>query len=207
MSDPLKLDGLSSVAIEEAVAKNRKGAKDPVTVLNAETAAKREERMSSGKGKAGSSSMPPPPPPPTPDPVDRSKLLDKVGAYRERFPELKSRNKISGKSATEEIEDEIHFYEQQLGNKDNNMGMQFFHAGVAAFEQFNPLGLNLNGLTTVVRDNDDQFASIIDELQIKYGANMSLAPEWRLCLALGTTVYTVHAANSGTRAWPRHSLR
>ncbi len=32
---------------------------------------------------------------------------------------------------------------------------------------------------------------------IKYGASMYVGPEMRLCMALGSLVYTVHSANTG----------
>ena len=49
-------------------------------------------------------------------------MLDKIEMYRQRFGHLKSRNKLSGKSTAEEIEDELHYLEQQLGQKDGHMG-------------------------------------------------------------------------------------
>ena len=142
-------------------------------------------------------------PPPPPEPVkDRSALLDKCGQYRERFPELKSRNKISGKSTIEEIEDEIHFYQQQLGTKDGNMASTVLVAAMAGVEQitehyWNPLGLQLSGLAKVTKDNQGEFQPILDELMIKYGASMYVSPEMRLCGLVATLMYTVHSANTG----------
>jgi hypothetical protein len=161
----------------------------------------REERLSKGRKEAP---PPPPPPPPEPEPPvkDRSALLDRLTAYKERFPELKSRNRINGKSSTEEIEDEIHYIEQQLGSKDGSMASTLLLTATAGIEHitanhFNPLGLNLTGLTQVTRDNQAEFTPILDELAIKYGASMYVGPEMRLIGLLGTMMYTVHAANSG----------
>jgi hypothetical protein len=55
------------------------------------------------------------PPPPPPIEYLRS-MIDKINAYKERFPHLKSRNsKLTPKSSYEEIEDELHYIELQLG--------------------------------------------------------------------------------------------
>ena len=196
--DPLALGHLDHAVIEEAVQQrtNRK----PETVeakMRAETNAKKEERLSKGKAAAAPHTEPPPPPPPQ---VDKSALLDKLGAYRERFPELKTRNKVSARSTAEEIEDELHYVQMQLGQKEQNMGVSVFLAAMAAIEEgsrhYNT-GLNLNGLHRVARDNQAEFAPIIDELVIKYGASMYVSPEMRLAMAVGTLVYSVHSANSG----------
>lgn len=198
--DPMRLSGLDAEAIEKAVSKRTKKVESEEAKLRAETNAKKEERL---QLKATAPPPPPPPPPPEPEPVkDRSRLLDKLGQYKERFPELKSRNKIGGRSSVEEIEDEIHFCEQQLGTKDGHMGTQAFVAAMAGIEHvtsnyYNPLGLNLTGLGAVSRDNQAEFAPIIDELMIKYGASMYVSPEMRLVGVMGTLMYTVHAANSG----------
>tara|TARA_Y100000385_G_C12806739_1_gene514293 strand:- start:197 stop:670 length:474 start_codon:yes stop_codon:yes gene_type:complete len=134
--------------------------------------------------------------------VDKSAMLDKLEAYRERFPKLKSRNKLTGKSTGDEIADELHYVEQQLGQREGNMGTHVFLLGMSAIEEvavnhYNPLGLNLSGLSKVTRDNIDQFEPILDELFIKYGASMYVGPEWRLAMATATMVYTVHSANNG----------
>ena len=85
------------------------------------------------------------------------------------------------------------------------MGMHVFFMAMAGLEEvttryYNPLGLNLSGLTQVARDNGDQFGPILDELMIKYATNMYVGPEMRLAMATATLVYTVHAANSGNPA-------
>lgn len=165
--------------------------------------AEREKRLAGGKAtapppKAPSHAPPPAPPPPT---KDRSMLLDKLTAYRERFPELKKRNNVNAKSTVEEIEDELHYIELQLGShrSGNSIGATALYASMVALERaterWNPLGLNLTGLSTVTQQNMDQFQPIIDELMIKYSAGMYTSPEWRLAITIGATVMTVNAAN------------
>ena len=132
-------------------------------------------------------------------------MLDKIEMYRQRFGHLKSRNKLSGKSTAEEIEDELHYLEQQLGQKDGHMGQHVFLLAMSGLEElttkhYNPLGLNLAGLSQVARENQDQFGPILDELVIKYATNMYVGPEMRLAMATATLIYTVHAANSGNPA-------
>lgn len=207
--DPLHLSGLDPEAIDQTIVSNKKAVskKDMIRELNAETAAKKEERllMQVKGGKASNIPAPPPAPPPPP-PVDRSALLDKLMSYKERFPDLKSRNKITGKSSVEEIEDELHYIEHQLGTQKGNLAGNLFVASMAGLEfvtqnYFNPLNLNLQGLGTVCKDNVAEIQPILDELVIKYGVNMSMGPEMRLATAVGTMVYTVHAANSGDPAF------
>lgn len=193
------LEGLDAVLIDEQVSVNRGKKEKDSTKLNAQVAAQREERLSKGVTRRAEVA---PPPPPEPEPKDRSVLFDKLTAYKERFTDLKSRNKISGKSSAEEIEDEIHYMEQQLGTKDGNMAITFLTTITAGIEHvtahhFNPLGLNLTGLTQVTRDNQAEFQPLLDELVIKYGASMYVSPEMRLIGLMGTMIYTVHAANSG----------
>ena len=200
--DPLRLSGLDAAVIEEAVGKRSKKTESEEARLRAETNAAREARLSSGKkGSAPPTKTEAPPPPPEPV-KDRSALLDKYGQYRERFPDLKSRNKLSGKSTIEEIEDEIHFYQQQLGTKDGNLASTVLVAAMAGVEQitehyWNPLGLQLSGLAKVTKDNQGEFQPILDELMIKYGASMYVSPEMRLCGLVATLMYTVHSANTG----------
>ena len=201
--DPLRLSGLDAEVIEQAVGKRTKKVESEEAKIRAQTNAKREERLA-GPTKAGPSTLPPPtaPEPPPEKPKDKSALLDKLGHYRERFPELKSRNKLSGKSSVDEIEDELHYCEQQLGAQSGNMQGNIFLAAMAGVEyvtaqHFNPLGLNLTGLTQVSRDNLAEVQPILDELMIKYGASMYMSPEMRLASTVGIMMYTVHAANSG----------
>jgi hypothetical protein len=165
-------------------------------MANAATARMKEERLAKNSDP-GPSAAPPPP-----EPVEnKSGLLDKIQAYRERFPHLKSRNKVSARSAIDEIQDELHYMEQQLGQKDGHMGNQIFLLAMTGIEHstrhYNPLNLNLTGLAKVANENQDQFAPILDELFIKYATNMYVGPEMRLVMATATLVYTVHSANSG----------
>ena len=44
----------------------------------------------------------------------RERILDKITGYRERFPWLKSRNKLSGKPLMVEVLDELAYIETQL---------------------------------------------------------------------------------------------
>ena len=202
MADPLNMSGLDATMIQEAVSKRSKKSETEESKMRAQTNAQREERLQSGPKSKVVDSAPPPPPPPVEPVKDRSSLLDKVGQYKEHFPDLKTRNKIGGKSSVEEIEDELHFYEQQLGTKDGNMATQLLIAVMAGVEHiaehhYNPLGLQLQGLTKVSKDNELEFKPILDEIIIKYGANMYVSPEMRLCGLVATMMYTVHSANSG----------
>ena len=196
--DPLKLSGLDAEVIEQAVNRRQKKPESEAATMRAVTNAKKEERHS----KPPPAPPPPPPPQEVEKPKDKSALLDKLGHYRERFPDLRSRNKLNAKSTVEEIEDELHFVEQQLGTKGESMSGQIFLAAMMTVEfgtanHFNPLGLNLTGLTQVCRDNLTEVQPILDELMIKYGASMYMSPEMRLVSTVGMMVYTVHAANSG----------
>lgn len=197
----MRMGGLEPEQIEQVVSKKGKKVDSEATMIRAQTAAQKEQRLAHDvKAKAPVSNGAPSEP--IEPPKDRSKLLDKVQAYKEKFPHLKSRNKLTGKSSAEEIEDELHYFESQLGTKDGSMHVQLFLASLAGLEtvaekHYNPLGLNLNGLHEVARANQAQFAPILDELVIKYGVTMYVSPEVRLLGILGTMIYTVHAANSG----------
>ena len=109
---------------------------------------------------------------------------------------------MSAKSTYDELTDELHYIEQQLGQKEGHMGNQLFLLALTGVEEvttnhYNPLGLNLRGLSNVARDNMEQFAPILDELFIKYATNMYVGPEMRLVMATATLMYTVHSANCG----------
>ena len=65
-------------------------------------------------------------------------------------------------------------------------------------DSYNPLGLQLDGLGHVTRDNMEQVQPIIDELMIKYSKSFYMSPEVRLLVALGGIVATVHGANTGS---------
>ena len=204
--DPLRLGGLDPEVIEVATDARKgkgKGKDSAAAMLRAETAAKKEERLATQPKE-----MPPPAPPPEAPVQDKSLLLDKIQAYRERFPHLKSRNKVSGRSSLDEIMDEVHYLEQQLGQKEGHMGQHLFLLTLTGVEEvttkhWNPLGMNLIGLSQVARDNEQQFAPILDELFIKYATNMYVGPEMRLAMATATLMYTVHSANSGNPAVAR----
>ena len=202
-ADPLMLGGLEPEAIVAAV--NDKKVKKKPEPTEFEKAKEerlnlKEKRMSGLAGGAASSSAPPPPPPVE---FDKSALLDKLGAYRERFPHLKKRNNVTVKSSAEDILDELHYCEVQLGSKqDSNVGAMLLHGAMVAVETvhrdvWNPMGLNLNGLGKVTKDNMAEFQPIVDELMIKYGTGLYMSAEMRLALAMGALVMTVHGANSG----------
>ena len=172
------------------------------------------------KCKSSKQKAPPPPAPSAPPPAEpkmseeekairkeieakeRQGMLDKITNYRERFKHIKKRNNVSGKSSWDELADELHYIEAQLGaQSDNNAASIALIAGCYGIEhvnqQFNPLGLDLTGLGTTVKSNIAQFEEILDELVIKYNMGMYMGPETRLVLLLTATVATVHAANSG----------
>lgn len=202
--DPLALSGIDADAIQnEKAAKKAPAPPSAHEVAKEERLAAKEKRLAAGKepqqAAAASSSTAAPGAPSE----DKSKLLDRLFAYRERFPHLKKRNNVTVKSSVEDIQDEIHYCEVQLGSKsDSNLGTSLLVAAAAGIESFtrdvyNPLNLQLTGLSRVTQDNLDTFSPIVDELMIKYGAGMVVSPETRLVLAFGTMVYTCHVANTG----------
>ena len=135
----------------------------------------------------------------------KQKQLDKIFQYKEKFGKLKSRNKVTGKSTLEELNDEVHYIEEQLGGgttgPQGGSGLVFVGAmhglEYVAENVFNPLGLKLQGLGSVCSENADQFTPLLDELMIKHGMVMVVSVEVRLAVLVATTVMTVHAANSG----------
>jgi len=168
--------------------------------------------------KAAAASKPPPAPKkiapmPAPAPApkkemaidQKSALLDKITAYREKFTWLKKRNgSLSAKSADADLLDEMHYVEIQLGSKaasDSNVGINLFSAAMNSLEMsthvFNPLNLQLGGLGKIATENADQFKDVLDELVIKYTTGIYVSPEARLILGVGALVMTVHAANTG----------
>ena len=199
--DPLVLADIDPVNIQNKIIADHKAkVKEPseLDLAKEERLKQKEERMA-----ARMPSKPPPQKELPPDPVDASFLLDKVNAYRERFPHLKSRNsKLSAKSKIEEIEDELHFLELQLGGiGDGRMAQMVYIGALSAAEQlttvYNPLNLKLHGLGQVAQENPQQFAPILDELMIKYSMGLYMSPEMRLVLMTASLVGTVHLANSG----------
>tara|TARA_Y100000817_G_scaffold290599_1_gene261428 strand:+ start:1409 stop:2125 length:717 start_codon:yes stop_codon:yes gene_type:complete len=210
-SDPMMMGGLDPARMaEEKAKKNTKPAKPPT---EAELA--KEARLQAKEQRLAQQSAPAPKATPKPRApaaaaaapafeVDKPYLIDRIEAYRERFPHLKKRNNISAKSTVDELFDELHYYEKQLGSGDKGggVGPMLLHGSMCIVEAvhrdvFNPFNLNLTGLGQVTKDNMDQFEPIVDELLIKYGSSMYLGPEMRLALALGSVIMTVHGANSG----------
>ena len=201
--DPLSLSDLNpnKIAAEVAEKKIKKKAEPTeIEVQREQRLQNKEKRMG---GPSGPNAPPAPPPPPPVSAEEKSALLDKLGAYRERFPHLKKRNNVTVKSSADDIEDELHYCEMQLGSRqDNNIGGMILHGSMLAIETihrdvYNPLGLNLNGLAKVTKDNMAEFQPIVDELMIKYSTGLYMGPEMRLVLAMGALVMTVHGANSG----------
>jgi hypothetical protein len=186
----MDMDGLDPDALSESVSA-RKVKPDNATAMAKEARLNaKEKRMSE----------PPPPPPKPPPPVDKSAILDKLHAYKERFPHLTSRNKVTAKSTPDELADELHYVEKQLAGGGGGAGMHVLIAAMHGLETFtrdvsNPLGLNLDGLGRVTAENPEQFKDVVDELMIKYGTGVSVGPEMRLAMAIGTLVYTVHVSN------------
>ena len=202
-NDPLNLGELHPDALHmAAIGKEKKKVPSELELQKEARLAEKEKRLKIGFDPGRKAAMPSEVPPPAPKLQDRSVLLDKVTAYRERFPHLKKRNTLSGKSTIDEILDELHYCELQLGsqNSGQSIGTTILFGTMVGIERFttdyyNPLGLNLNGLGTVAQQNMAEFQPILDELMIKYNAGMYASPEWRLALAIGATVLTVNAAN------------
>ena len=201
--DPLSLSDLNpnKIAAEVAEKKIKKKAEPTELEIQKEQRLAMKEKRISGPSGPNAPSAPLPPPPVSIE--EKSALLDKLGAYRERFPHLKKRNNVTVKSSADDIEDELHYCEMQLGSRqDNNIGGMILHGSMLVIETvhrdvYNPLGLNLNGLAKVTKDNMAEFQPIVDELMIKYSTGLYMGPEMRLVLAMGALVMTVHGANSG----------
>lgn len=199
-NDPLVMGDLEPASIAAQVeTKSRSKIKPPseLDLAKEERLQQREKRLTSQPAKAFKE------PSVKPEPTDPSQLLDKIAAYKERFTHLKSRNpKLSAKSSIEEITDELHYIELQLGSsKDGSLGNMIFIGSMVGLEtltqRYNPMNLNLQGLGQIAKDNVGEFSPIIDELMIKYGAGFYVSPEYRLVMAVGALVMTVHSANSG----------
>ena len=210
--DPLELAGLDPAVIEakDAAAKNKKPPTTELELAKEARLAEKEKRLAAVKvaqAAAAKAATAPPATPPPPQ-VDKSMLLDKIGAYRERFPHLKKRNgSVTLKSSVDEIIDELHYIEMQLGSSGGSSSIAgtVLIAGMVGVEKFtdsywNPLGLNLHGLGTVTQQNLSEFQPILDELMIKYHAGCYTSPEWRLVLTMSATIMTVHAANNDPEA-------
>jgi len=205
--DPLSFGEIDPTVIQGKIdSRDKKTGKAPseLDLQKEARLAEKEKRLSFSKdtkGEKAPSKGPPAAPPPPKE--DRSSLLDRITAYRERFPHVKKRNNVTAKSTIEEIKDELHYIELQLGSSGGpgNIGAMILTGGMHGIETFtneywNPLGLNLTGLGTVTQQNMQEFQPIIDEIMIKHGAGTYTSPEWRLALAIGATVMTVNAANN-----------
>ena len=111
-NDPAMMGGLDPDLIDAAAAaKKVKPPRQPseLDIKKEERLAMKEQRMMEReRGMAGDV------PVPDTEAVDKSKLLDKISMYRERFPHLKQRSKLGPKSSVEEIQDEMHYIELQL---------------------------------------------------------------------------------------------
>ena len=195
--DPLNLIELDPVVLsaaqeERAVAKKKGGA-------SSSKAPSEPKEMKKQKEVVAAMAETPQELPPPPSPEELRVMLDKIGAYKERFPNLKSRNKKL--STPEEIEDELHYIQLQLGSstQSGNFGALALCTAMTCLERstefYNPLNLDLRGLGAVTKQNMHEFQPIIDELMIKYNTGLYAPPELRLAMAIGATVLTVHAAN------------
>jgi hypothetical protein len=199
--DPLDLAEFEPEVIE-AASEQTKASKSKIKPPN-ELDLMKEKRLLQREERLKRETAPPPTPGPSVEPVDPSPLLDRIHAYKQRFPHLKSRNKVTAKTSIEEIEDEIHFLETQLGAGNDGKLVHHLYLGVmnglevCTRDYFNPLQLNLQGLGAVAKDNMSQVADVLDELSIKYSCGMSLCAEYRLALSICMMVVTVHSANSG----------
>jgi hypothetical protein len=205
--DPARMAGFEPDALSAAIAESKSTIK-PVSELEKAKEARlqeKEKRMATQaymkKGESSNAPMLPPPPPVDMELV--SMLLDRISSYRDRFPHLKSRNKCSAKSTPMDLEDELHYFELQLGSskESGTVGSMFLCGTMWGLETstkyWNPLNLNLQGLGSVTKANYAEFEPLVDELMIKYGAGMYMPPEYRLILSLGALVVTVHSANTG----------
>ena len=152
--DPLSLSGLDPDAIAASVEAKKVKPKPPPTEMDMKKEERlnaKEKRLSSGIAAAAGTPTPSAPVEAKRE-VDKSLLLDRLTGYRERFPHLKKRNNVTVKSSAEDIQDELHYCEMQLGSKnDGSMGAMILHGAVLAVETIHrdvwkPLGLNLNGL-------------------------------------------------------------
>ncbi len=199
-NDPLSMSELEPSKIQESIEAKKIAKKAPPTEMDM----KKEERLSMKEKRLSDKSQPPPPQTDVPIPeIDKGPLLDQLSAYRERFPKLKKRTNVNARSSVEDILDEIHFCEMQLGSSNTgSFGATLFKGSMVAVEAihrdvWNPFNLNLNGLANVAMDNLSEFEPLIDELMIKYGGNLYVPPEIRLILSVGALMVTVHGANSG----------
>ena len=129
--DPLDLGGLDPANIAKVIdAKSSKGKMPTELEIKKEARlADKEKRISQGlsAGKSGGNqaTVETSPPAHFEQVVDKSSLLDRLGAYRERFLNLKKRNNVTAKSGVEDILDELHYCEVQLGRQ--HVGCTLLH--------------------------------------------------------------------------------
>ncbi len=208
--DPLDLGGLEPRVIEAQIAERdtkKKNGPSELEMQKEARLAEKEKRLRTPSAASSVSAKAPSRAPPPPPEVDKSLLLDKITAYRERFTHLKKRNNVTAKSTADELTDELHYIETQLGangNHSHSIGAHLLVGTMKTIEvattyYFNPLGLDLTGLSQVTAGNMAEFQPIIDELMIKYNAGVYTSPEMRLALTMGATIMTVHAANNNPR--------
>ena len=98
MSDPLSLGDLDPKKIQERIDSRDKGAKSgkapsELELQKESRLAEKEKRLAGPKGVAKASGVAAAPAAPKQE-VDKSVLLDKIYAYRERFKNLNKRNKF-----------------------------------------------------------------------------------------------------------------
>ena len=141
--DPLGLAELDPEIIQEKVAESKTKIKPPSELERA-----KEERLAQKESRLNGPPKLPTQAPPPDTHEEVSSLLDRIAAYRERFPGLKSRNKCGPKSSLDELDDELHFIELQLGSSKagGNVGAMLLHASMSGLEVltrdvYNPLGL------------------------------------------------------------------
>lgn len=189
----------------------------------AEVAQKRDMKQQARPPVAYKQPAIPPPPPPSKlsraeivaekeamEYEERQVVLDKIGKYRERFPKLKKRNgALTIKSGMVELNDELHYIEQQLGRDDSAVGSlkpanMCFVTSMYGIEMmtkhYNPLNLQLNGLGSTTQASIKSFEPLLDEFMIKHSMDLTASVELRIVMMVVTTVATVHLANTGQRS-------
>ena len=104
--DPADMAIFDPSALEE-MAQSKVDSGRPQTSAQKEAATRagdKEARLREKEDRLQSKTKAPPPPPPTathpPPQVDKSALLDKLNAYRKRFPHLQKRNNVTVKSVS-----------------------------------------------------------------------------------------------------------
>jgi len=204
--DPLGLSGLDPDAVKARVLENS----NKTTPEQLQLQKQKEQRLTDKEKRLnavkGASAAPLPVNKKTTEegkePLDIPLTLDKIYAYRERFSHIKSRNKVGPKSTAEEVLDELHYIELQLGSQGGQqagLAPTALYCSLVCLERstqyFNPPGLDLTGLGQVAQNNMADFQPLLDELMIKYQCGSYTSPETRLVLMIGAMAVTVNAAN------------